>query len=119
LAVSQWQHLPRTKAKFAALLLLRVAEFAWAFDFPALSGRVEVGQADWQDAVNALTQHMREGRIAAGFVAAIQHCGAVLGAHAPPVDLPISCLIAFSSSAEADSSWYVIQPKRVKLRANR
>ena len=31
--------------KFAALLVLLVAEFAWAFDFPALSGRV-VDQAN-------------------------------------------------------------------------
>jgi putative membrane protein len=48
----------------------------------------KVGQADWRDAVNALTQHMREGRIAAGFVAAIDRCGTVLAAHAPPVDPP-------------------------------
>ena len=48
----------------------------------------KVGQADWRDAVDALTQHMREGRIAAGFVAAIDRCGAVLAAHAPPVDPP-------------------------------
>jgi putative membrane protein len=48
----------------------------------------KVGQAEWQDAVNALTQRMRQGEVATGFVAAIQHCGAVLAAHAPPVDPP-------------------------------
>ena len=35
----------RYLVKFAALLVLLVAEFAWAFDFPALSGRV-VDQAN-------------------------------------------------------------------------
>jgi putative membrane protein len=48
----------------------------------------KTGRADWQDAVDALTQHMREGRVAAGFVAAIERCGAVLAAHAPPADPP-------------------------------
>ena len=46
----------------------------------------KVGQADWQEAVNTLTQHLREGRIAAGFVAAIERCGTVLASHAPPAD---------------------------------
>ena len=41
-------------------------------------------QAEWQAAVDALTGHMREGRIAPGFIAAIERCGAVLAAHAPP-----------------------------------
>jgi putative membrane protein len=31
-----------------------------------------------------LIEHIRNGRIAAGFVAAIERCGAVLAAHAPP-----------------------------------
>jgi len=31
---------------------------------------------------------MREGRIADGFVAAIERCGAVLATHAPPADPP-------------------------------
>ena len=45
-------------------------------------------RADWQDAVDALTQHMHERRIAAGFVAAIERCGAVLATHAAPADPP-------------------------------
>lgn len=48
----------------------------------------KVGQSEWQDAVDALTQHMRDGRMAQGFVAAIERCGAVLAAHAPPADPP-------------------------------
>ncbi len=48
----------------------------------------KVGQAQWQEAIDALTPHMRDGRIAAGFIAAIERCGAVLAAHAPPDGAP-------------------------------
>jgi putative membrane protein len=44
----------------------------------------KVHAAEWQAAIDALTMHMRDGRIAAGFIAAIQRCGAVLAEHAPP-----------------------------------
>ena len=40
--------------------------------------------SEWQSAIDALTGHMRAGRIASGFTAAIERCGAVLAAHAPP-----------------------------------
>jgi putative membrane protein len=33
--------------------------------------------------MDALTAHMKDGRIADGFVAATARCGAVLAAHAP------------------------------------
>lgn len=45
-----------------------------------------VSNAEWQAAIDALTPHMRDGRIAAGFTAAIERCGSVLAAHAPPDD---------------------------------
>ena len=48
----------------------------------------KVGQSEWQDAVDALIRHMRDGQIADGFIAAIERCGTVLAAHAPPVDPP-------------------------------
>jgi len=48
----------------------------------------KVSNAEWQAAIDALTPHMRDGRIAAGFVAAIERCGAVLAAHAPPDGSP-------------------------------
>jgi putative membrane protein len=48
----------------------------------------KVKQSDWQEAVDTLTMHMREGLIATGFVAAIERCGAVLAAHAPPDGMP-------------------------------
>ena len=41
-----------------------------------------------QKQIDALTQRMREGQIAAGFIAAIERCGAVLAAHAPPDGAP-------------------------------
>jgi len=49
---------------------------------------LKVPNAEWQAAIDALTGHMRDGRIAAGFIAAIERCGAVLAAHAPPDGSP-------------------------------
>lgn len=48
----------------------------------------KVPNAQWQAAIDALTGHMRDGRIAAGFVAAVERCGAVLAEHAPPDGSP-------------------------------
>ena len=48
----------------------------------------KVSQADWQTAVDVLVGHFREGRIAAGLIAAIERCGALLAAHAPPDGSP-------------------------------
>ena len=44
----------------------------------------KVSNAEWQAAIDALVGHVREGRIAGGLCAAIERCGAVLAAHAPP-----------------------------------
>jgi putative membrane protein len=48
----------------------------------------KVAQSEWQEAVDALTRHMASGQIAAGFIAAIERCGAVLATHAPPDGVP-------------------------------
>jgi putative membrane protein len=48
----------------------------------------KVPNAEWQSAIDALRGHMREGRIAAGLMAAIERCGAVLAAHVPPDGSP-------------------------------
>jgi putative membrane protein len=48
----------------------------------------KVSQSEWQQAIDALIRRMREGEIAAGFIAAIEHCGAVLAKHAPPDGTP-------------------------------
>jgi uncharacterized membrane protein len=42
-----------------------------------------VAQPEWQGAIDALIEHMREGRIADGFVEAIERCGGVLATHFP------------------------------------
>jgi putative membrane protein len=44
----------------------------------------KVQNSEWQAAIDALIGHTRDGRIAAGFVAAVERCGAVLAEHAPP-----------------------------------
>jgi putative membrane protein len=43
----------------------------------------KVHNEEWQAAIDALIDHMRHGRIAAGFVAAIERCGTILAAKAP------------------------------------
>jgi putative membrane protein len=43
----------------------------------------KIHASEWRTAVDALTAHMKDGRIADGFVAAIGRCGAVLTEHAP------------------------------------
>lgn len=50
----------------------------------------KVPAAEWQAAIDALTGHIGDGRIAAGFIAAIERCGNVLAAHAPPDGSPNS-----------------------------
>lgn len=47
-----------------------------------------VSNREWQAAIDALLAHMRDGKIVEGFVAAIERCGAVLAAHAPPTGGP-------------------------------
>lgn len=42
-----------------------------------------VPQSHWQDAIDALVAHMRDGRIADGFVSAIEICGDELATHFP------------------------------------
>ncbi len=44
----------------------------------------KVDPAVWREAVDALLDHVSDGRIADGFVAAVQKCSAVLSAHFPP-----------------------------------
>ncbi|HWG03913.1 MAG TPA: TPM domain-containing protein [Beijerinckiaceae bacterium] len=42
-----------------------------------------VPQSEWQESLDALTDHMKQRRVADGFVVAIERCGAVLGRHFP------------------------------------
>jgi putative membrane protein len=43
----------------------------------------KVPGSEWQGAIDALVSHMSAGRVAAGFTAAIERCGAVLATYAP------------------------------------
>ena len=55
---------------------------------PTRASPQKVNRAEWQAAIVALTGHMHDGRIAQGFIAAIDRCGTVLAAHAPPDGSP-------------------------------
>src|SRR5262245_13352298 len=61
----------------------------------------KVNQAEWQAAINTLIEYIRNGQIAAGFVAAIEHCGAILAAHTHLMALPTSCQTASSDLASS------------------
>jgi putative membrane protein len=74
--------LTRTKNRTGVLIFVSLAErYARIVADEGISARVP--QRAWQEAVDELTAHMREGRIADGFVAAVERCGAVLAAHVP------------------------------------
>jgi putative membrane protein len=45
---------------------------------------IKVDQAVWQNAIDALLDHIGNDRIADGFVIAVESCGAVLAEHFPP-----------------------------------
>ena len=72
----------RTEGRTGVLVFVSLAErYARIVADEAIDARV--AQADWQGAVDALIVHMREGRIADGFVVAIERCGGVLATHFP------------------------------------
>lgn len=78
-----------TAGRTGVLVFVSLAErYARIVADDAIAARV--GQAEWQDAVDALIAHLRDGRIADGFVVAIERCANVLAAHFPaaPDDRP-------------------------------
>jgi putative membrane protein len=46
-----------------------------------------VPQAKWQEAVDALIAHTRNGSVADGFISAVEICGSELAKHFPPTDI--------------------------------
>ena len=48
---------------------------------------IRIPQSKWQGAVDALVAHMRDGRIADGFIAAIEVCGNELPQHFPRTEI--------------------------------
>lgn len=72
-----------TKNRCGVLIFVSLAErYARIIADDGVAEKVPV--AEWQAAVDALIVHMRDGRIADGFVAAVDRCGMVLATHAPP-----------------------------------
>ena len=74
--------LARNKNQAGVLIFVSLAErYARIIVGNELAARVP--QSEWQAAVDALTAHMRDGRIADGFVSAVSACGKVLAQHVP------------------------------------
>jgi putative membrane protein len=81
------RHVSHTAKRTGVLIFVSLAE-RYARIIADEGIATKVPNAEWQAAIDALTGHMRDGRIAAGFVAAIERCGAVLAEHAPPDGSP-------------------------------
>ncbi len=76
-----------TKNRSGVLIFVSLAErYARIIADDGVAAKVR--SSEWQAAIDALTGHMRDGRIAQGLAAAIERCGAVLAAHAPPDGSP-------------------------------
>jgi putative membrane protein len=72
----------RNKDRAGILIFVSLAErYARIVADDEIAARVP--QRDWQAAVDALVSHMREGRIADGFIVAIEVCGNELATHFP------------------------------------
>ena len=73
----------RTRNRCGVLIFVSLAEhYARIVADEGVAQKVHASQ--WQAAVDALTMHIHESHIAAGFIAAIERCSAVLAQHAPP-----------------------------------
>jgi putative membrane protein len=73
----------RTKNRTGVLLFVSLAEhYARIIADEGIAQKVH--HSEWQDAIDVLIACMRDGRITAGFIAAIERCGDVLATHAPP-----------------------------------
>ncbi len=81
------RHVSHTANRSGVLIFVSLAErYARIIADEGIAAKVP--NTEWQAAIDALVAHMRDGRIAAGFIAAIERCGAVLAAHAPPDGSP-------------------------------
>ncbi len=77
----------RTKNRTGVLIFVSMAErYARIIADQGIAEKVQ--RSEWQAAIDDLVSHMRAGRIAAGFTAAIERCGDVLAAHVPPDGSP-------------------------------
>jgi putative membrane protein len=72
-----------TKNRTGVLIFVSLAErYARIIADEGIAAKVQ--NSEWQAAIDSLVGHMRDGRIVEGFTAAIERCGTVLAAHAPP-----------------------------------
>jgi putative membrane protein len=72
----------RTKDRSGVLIFVSLTErYARIIADEGIAARVR--QSQWQVAVDALIAHMRDGRIADGYITAIDLCGAELAKHFP------------------------------------
>lgn len=81
----------RTKAGCGVMIFVSLNEhYARIIADDGIAAKVR--NEEWTEAVAALVEHMRRRDVANGFVAAIERCGAILAAKAPPTgerdDLP-------------------------------
>jgi putative membrane protein len=74
--------LARKKDRSGILIFVSLAE-RYARIVADDGAAAQVPQAHWQGAIDALVGHMRDGRIADGFVSAINLCGEELARHFP------------------------------------
>jgi putative membrane protein len=74
--------LARKKDRTGVLIFVSLAErYARIIADEGIASRVP--QSEWQGAVDTLTGHMHDGRIAEGFISAIDQCSRALAAHLP------------------------------------
>jgi putative membrane protein len=72
----------RKKDRCGILIFVSLAErYARIIADEGIAARVR--QSEWQAAVDALVAHMRDGRVADGFITAINVCGVELARHFP------------------------------------
>ncbi len=73
----------RKKNRAGVLIFVSLAEhYARIVADDGIAEKVQ--QEVWQGAIDALLGHVKDGRIADGFIVAVETCGAVLAEHFPP-----------------------------------
>jgi putative membrane protein len=76
-----------TRNRTGILIFVSLAErYARIIADEGIAGKVQT--TEWQAAIDELVANMRDGRMVQGLVAAVDRCGTVLAAHAPPDGSP-------------------------------
>ncbi|MBI1866925.1 MAG: TPM domain-containing protein [Methylocystis sp.] len=73
----------RTKDRAGVLIFVSLAE-RYARIIADEGVAAKISNEEWRKALDLLRAHMRDGRIADGFIAAIDECARILSAHVPP-----------------------------------